>query len=165
MYVLIIATPTRFTVSKTHRLKEATPVLHAAALREWGKKLPWAWPRDGRRATLEGAGIALAQQYKAQGLNMLYTHSQFEDGSVSVEAGLMDMLDRMQTGRFKVFKHLNDWWEEFRLYHRKDGRVVKEGDDLMSATRYALMMLRHASTKAAHDKFRRPIKYPETGIV
>ena len=96
---------------------------------------------------------------------MLYTHSQFEDGSVSVETGLMDMLDRMQTGRFKVFKHLNDWWEEFRLYHRKDGRVVKEGDDLMSATRYALMMLRHASTKAAHDKFRRPIKYPETGIV
>ena len=33
----------------------------------------------------------------------------------------MDMLDRMQTGRFKVFKHLNDWFEEFRLYHRKDG--------------------------------------------
>ncbi len=30
----------------------------------------------------------------------------------------MDMLDRMQTGRFKVFRHLNDWFEEFRLYHR-----------------------------------------------
>ena len=37
---------------------------------------------------------------------MLHEHSQFEDGSVSVEAGLMDMLARMQTGRFKVFKHL-----------------------------------------------------------
>ena len=58
-----------------------------------------------------------------------------------VEAGLMDMLTRMQTGRFKVFKHLNDWWEEFRLYHRKDGKVVKEDDDLMAATRYAMMML------------------------
>jgi len=23
----------------------------------------------------------------------------------------MDMLDRMQTGRFKVFRHLNDWFE------------------------------------------------------
>jgi hypothetical protein len=34
----------------------------------------------------------------------------------------MDMLTRMQTGRFKAFKHLNDWWEEFTLYHRKDGR-------------------------------------------
>ena len=53
----------------------------------------------------------------------------------------MDMLTRMQTGRFKVFKELNDWWEEFRLYHRKDGMVVKEGDDLMAATRYAVMML------------------------
>ena len=48
----------------------------------------------------------------------------------------MDMLDRMQTGRFKVFKHLNDWFEEFRLYHRKDGRVHKESDYLMAATRY-----------------------------
>jgi hypothetical protein len=46
----------------------------------------------------------------------------------------------------EVFKHHNDWWEEFRLYHRKDGKVVKEGDDLMCATRYALMMIRHAST-------------------
>jgi hypothetical protein len=37
---------------------------------------------------LEGAGVALAQQYKAEGLNMLHEHAQFEDGSVSVEAGL-----------------------------------------------------------------------------
>ena len=59
----------------------------------------------------------------------------------------MDMLDRMQTGRLKVAAHLSDWWEEFRLYHRKDGKVVKEGDDLMSATRYGLMMIRHAKTK------------------
>ena len=33
-----------------------------------------------------------------------------------------------------------------RLYHRKDGRVMKEGDDLLSATRYAVMMLRYAET-------------------
>ena len=59
----------------------------------------------------------------------------------------MEMLDRMQTGRLKVFAHLHDWWEEFRLYHRKDGKVVKEFEDLMSATRYALMMLRFATTK------------------
>ena len=151
-------------ITKTHRLKEATPVIHAGAVRAWGKALPWAWPRDGRRETLEGAGIALAQQYKAQGLNMLHEHAQFEDKSVSVEAGLMDMLTRMQTGRFKVFKHLNDWWEEFRLYHRKDGKVVKEGDDLMAATRYAIMMLRFASTKLTFDKFRAPIRYPKRSI-
>jgi hypothetical protein len=75
---------------------------------------------------------------------MLPTHAQFEDGSESVEAGLLDMLTRMEAGRFKVFEHLNDWWEEYRLYHRKDGKVVKEGDDLMAATRYGVMMLRYA---------------------
>jgi len=121
-------------VSKTYRCRESTPIMHAAALRPWGKDLYWSWPRDGRRETLEGAGISLATQYKEQGLDMLYEHSQFEDGSVSVEAGLMLMLDRMKSGRLKVFRHLNDWGDEFRLYHRKDGRVVKEGDDLMAAT-------------------------------
>jgi phage terminase large subunit-like protein len=133
-------------VTKTYRVREATPVVHAGALRSWGTWLPWAWPRDGRRETLEGAGVALAKQYEAQGLNMLFHHAQFEDKSVSVEAGLLDMLTRMEAGKFKVFDHLNDWFEEFRLYHRKDGRVHKEHDDLMSATRYAVMMLRFAET-------------------
>jgi phage terminase large subunit-like protein len=132
-------------VMKAHRLREATPVVHASAIRPWGP-LPWAWPRDGRRETLEGAGIALAEQYKAQGLAMMFQHAQFEDGSVSVEAGLMNMLVRMETGKFKVFNTLNDWFEEFRLFHRKDGKVVKQGDDLMSATRYGVMMLRFAET-------------------
>jgi len=95
---------------------------------------------------------------------MLPEHAQFEDGSVSVEAGLMMMLDRFRVGKLKVFKEHLDWWEEFRLYHRKDGKVVKEGDDLLCATRYALMSLRHASTQAAADKWRRAIEYPALGL-
>ena len=138
--------------------------MHAGAIRAWGKDLPWAWPRDGRRETLEGAGIALAEQYSAQGLNMLHTHAQFQDGSVSVEAGLLDILVRMEAGRFKVFSNHLDWFEEFRLFHRKDGKVVKEGDDLMAATRYALMMLRHARTGPSLDSFRRPIAMPQLSV-
>jgi Terminase RNaseH-like domain len=92
----------------------------------------------------------LAKQYTAAGLTMTRTHANIDDGtpggSVSVEAGLMDMLDRMQTGKFKVYNTLSDWCEEFRLYHRKDGKVVKLYDDLMAATRYAVMMLREAKT-------------------
>ena len=34
------------------------------------------------------------------------------------------------------------------MYHRKDGRVVKERDDLMSATRYGLMMRRESDCAA-----------------
>jgi len=78
----------------------------------------------------------------------------------------MDMLGRMQTGWFKVFSHLNDWWDEWRLFHRKDGKVVKEGDDLMAATRYAVMMLRFARTKSAAASFnRKVIEYPNLGLV
>jgi hypothetical protein len=113
---------------------------------------------------LAGAGVSLAKQYKAQGLDMMVNHAQFEDGGVSVEAGIMDMLTRMQSGRFKVFKHLNDWFEEFRLYHRRDGRVFKEGDDLMSATRYAIMCLRSARTKQDRVSFDRDISYPQMGF-
>jgi phage terminase large subunit-like protein len=105
-------------VSKAYRCRETTPIMHSAALRPWGKDLRWAWPRDGRRETLEGAGVALATQE----LEMLHEHAQFEDGSGSVEAGLMLMLDRMKTGRFKVLRHLNDWWEEFGRARGEGGR-------------------------------------------
>jgi hypothetical protein len=29
----------------------------------------------------------------------------------------------MKSGRFKVFRELNDFFEEFRLYHRREGKV------------------------------------------
>lgn len=140
-----------FYVCKTHRLAQATPVLHAAALRPWGTWIPVAWPHDGLQHD-KGSGEALAGQYAAQGLNMLPERATFEDGGNGVEAGVLDMLDRMQTGRFKVFRGLEDWFGEFRLYHRKDGRIVKERDDLLSATRYALMMKRMAATEPTATK-------------
>jgi hypothetical protein len=139
--------------------------MHAAALRAWGKHLRWAWPRDGRRQTLEGAGIPLMEQYRDQGLDMLWEHSQFEDGSVSVEVGLLQWLDRMKSGRFKVFRELNDFWEEFRLYHRRDGKVFAENDDLLCAVRYALMMLRYARTDTAARDFNRKIEYPKWNAI
>ena len=129
-------------LTKVYRKREASPILHAAALKPWGTWLPWSWPHDGNNDT--AAGPNLASQYRDQGLGMLDEQATFEDGTNSVEAGLMDMLDRMQTGRFKVFSTCVEWLEERRLYHRKDGKVVKVRDDTISASRYALMMLRHA---------------------
>lgn len=132
-------------VTSCHRAKEQTPLMFAAAVKPWGA-WPWAWPHDGLQHD-KGSGEQLAKQYRDHGLKMLPERATFEDGSNGLEAGITEMLDRMQTGRLKVFAHLNDWWEEFRLYHRKDGLIVKENDDLMSATRYAMMMRRHAATK------------------
>lgn len=126
-----------------HRAREQTPAMFAAAVRPWGEWLPWAWPHDGLQHD-KGSGEQLAAQYRAQGLKMHPQRATFEDGSFGVEAGIAEMFDRMQTGRLKVFSHLNQWFEEFNLYHRQDGLIVKKADDLMSATRYAMMMKRFA---------------------
>lgn len=131
---------------KDYRQREQTPIFHAAALKQWGSWLPWSWPHDGLQHD-KGSGDQLAQQYKDQGLSMLPERATFLDGTNGVEAGLMEMLDRMLTGRWKVFRTCGSWLEERRLYHRVDGKVVKERDDAISASRYALMMLRFAKTK------------------
>lgn len=133
-------------VTHTYRVREETPVVHSAALKSFGK-IPFAWPHDGH---VHEGGVPIAAQYEAQGIKMLPTHATLPDGShpmlTRLEASVMEILDRMKTGRFKVAAHLSDWWEEFRHYHRKDAKIVKERDDLMSATRMAVMMLRFART-------------------
>jgi phage terminase large subunit-like protein len=131
-----------FYVTACHRQKEQTPILFAHSLKEWPKWLPYSWPHDGLQHD-KGSGEELAKQYKGAGLAMMPNRATFPDGGNGVEAGLQDMLQRMQLKKFNVFSHLSDWFEEFRMYHRKDGKVVKEADDLMAATRYAYMMRRY----------------------
>ena len=89
---------------------------------------------------------------------MLPDHATHEDGGNGVEAGLMDILDRMRSNRFKVFSTCTEWFEEFLLYHRKDGKVVKLNDDLMAATRYGCMMLRYAKPAEPVKHVKRKVK-------
>jgi phage terminase large subunit-like protein len=113
------------------------------------KDIPWAWPHDGLQHD-KGAGTVLVSQYRAFGVNMLPERAQFPEtpegrpGGNSLEAGVGMMLTRFQARTLRVFAPLVEWFEEFRLYHRKDGIIVPEGDDILSATRYGLMMLRKA---------------------
>lgn len=135
------------------RQSRATPAVHAAAILARGAWIPVAWPADGLD-TRAGEGVAFKEQYVTAGCNMLPEFAQMdlpdltEQHTVtmrtSVEASVIEMLQRMQTGRWKVFRHLRPWFEEFGLYHRKDGKIVKLIDDLLCASRYAHMMLRFA---------------------
>ena len=135
-------------VIATYKERHATPIIHSAAIRPWGKNLPWAWPHDGLQHD-KGSGDQLSEQYRKQELNMLPEKATHEAGGFGTEAGITMIMERMETGRFKVFKNLEDWWFELRLYHRKDGLIVKERDDLMSATRIGVMMLREAEAPQA----------------
>lgn len=136
-------------VGAVYRRSKATPLEHAAALKNWGR-FPWAWPHDGHHQQKDG-GAKFRDQYLDAGLNMLPEHATHESGGYGVEAGISEILTRMQTERFKVFAHLNEWFEEFRLYHRKDGKIVKLRDDIMDATRTAVMMLRYAEAPDTFD--------------
>jgi phage terminase large subunit-like protein len=139
-----------------YRKTQATPKDHVADLREkpdfeW---IPVIWPHDGLQHD-KGSGVALADTYRNLGLPM--RHEKFSNppqpgedegtGGNGVEVGVLDMLARMQGGRWKVFSTCQSWLEEFRQYHREDGKIVKIDDDLISASRYASMSLRFAETK------------------
>jgi phage terminase large subunit-like protein len=149
-------------VTHDYRVRQATTLQHAAALKAWGD-VPFAWPHDGMSTGDRSSGDTLAELYRKQGLDLMWERATFPDGGNGVEAGIAMMLDRMETGRLKVFSHLSQWLEEFRLYHREEGKVVKEHDDILSATRYALMMLRYA--RRPRDRNAGALKRNLKGIV
>ena len=151
-----------------YRQSKAPPYIHASVIKTRGE-VPIAWPHDGNRKDSMG-NPGLADQYRSHGCNLLPFH--FENppamgekkGGNSVEVGIMDLLQRMEQDRLKVFSHLADWWEEFRMYHRKEGKIVPIRDDLMSSTRYALMSLRFAVPEG-ESEWKEELKYPKLGIV
>lgn len=137
------------------RMAGATPLQHADRMKRIAPNVVVAYPHDGE-AREKGSGQALKELYRSQGLRMRPTHAQHANGGgFSTEAGIMAMLERMTSGRFKVASHLRDWWDEYRAYHRKDGIIVKVNDDLLSATRIGVMDIRHAQTRAETDPFGR----------
>ena len=134
-------------VHATVRIADGLPLNHAAAMKPIGAGVPVAWPKDGGDRE-KSTGQPLAAQYRKHDLLMLGEHANWPDGSISTEAGVMEIDEREKTGRLKVAAHLSDFLEERRFYHRKDGVIVKIKDDLMSATRIAVMAKRYA--RAVH---------------
>lgn len=121
------------------------PLFHASQMKRYGASVPVAWPHDGhKRVQGSGSTAAISAIYKQQGLHMLPTHSTWPDGGYGVEPAIQEINDRIMTGRFKVSAHLTDWFEEYRLYHRDNGLIVAERDDILSATWKGIMMKRFA---------------------
>lgn len=136
---------------KEYKEKNPAVPIHASSLKSWGDGLRFAWPHDGLRDW--GDSGPMVDQYRREGISMLGAHSTFKGGGYSTEAAVALLLTRMQTGRFKAFSYLSDFWLEVSMYHRKDGKIVKERDDILSAVFKTLMMLRFARPV---DSFRVP---------
>ena len=152
-----------------YRQSKSPPAVHAAQIKTRPSYIPISWPHDGNRRDSMG-NPGLADQYRNLGCNMLHSH--FENppalgqnkGGNSVEEGIMSMLQRMEDDKFKVFSTLSDWWEEFRMYHRKGGKIVPFRDDLMSATRYAAMATRFA-VSGSDPTWTKDLEYKQYGII
>ena len=156
-------------VYDTYRKARATIAENAAAFRGREPWIPVAWPHDGNQEDIKSCQTK-ADLYRQEGVNMWYESftnppvGGQKKGDIGVEAGLEHIYQRMTEGRFKVFSTCKDWFEEFRMYHRKDGKVVPLRDDIMSATRYGVMSIRNARTGSQMMNLK-PIDYDDKGIV
>lgn len=115
-----------------HHRSGAEPAVHAAAVRARGDWIPGVIDPSARgRSQVDGS--RLVEIYSDLGLYL-----QFADNSV--DAGLLAVWGRLSDGRLKVFKTLQNWRSEYRMYRRDDkGKIVKKDDHLMDASRYLLM--------------------------
>lgn len=133
-----------FYLTKAWKKERVQPSSAWAAVKTWAENVPTAWPLDGLQ-TEKGSGLQQKRYYEDAGFKMCGTHATWADGTNGVEAGLLEIRDLMEQGRFKVFAGLRDWFDEFLQYHRdENGKISKTRDDLLDATRYAYMMRRFA---------------------
>jgi phage terminase large subunit-like protein len=115
-----------------HYRAHAEPSVHAASIRARGEWIPGAID-PASRGRQQKDGEQLLQNYRDLGLNLTPANN-------GVEAGLQTVWERLSTGRLKVFKSLTNWLSEYRIYRRDvKGKIVKENDHLMDATRYDLV--------------------------
>lgn len=112
-----------------HYVGEEKPPMHAAAIRARGEWLPGVFD-TAARGRQQRDGEQLLQDYLDLGLILTPAVN-------AVEAGIYEVVTRLSTGRMKVFRTLQNWLKEQRLYRRDaKGRVVKGNDHAMDATRY-----------------------------
>ena len=121
-------TSTSYLYSQHYR-GDAEPVVQAESIRSRGSWIPGAID-PASRGRSQKDGEQLLQNYVDLGLRLTPADN-------GVESGIYEVWQRMSTGRMKVFASMRDWLDEYRIYRRDDkGRIVKERDHLMDATRY-----------------------------
>ncbi len=137
-----------------HYLGESIPSVHADAIRSRpdGKWISGVVDPSSHRR--ESDGKALYDKYIELGLDLYNANNRV----TGPESGVAEVYQRLASGRLRVFNTLHCWKSEYEIYRRDlNGKIVKEKDHLMDATRYLVMSgLEVAGTN--------PENFPEQGV-
>lgn len=107
---------------------ETTTENHATALKARGAWIPF----KGDAAARASDGEQIIKKYKSLGVKMSLPDK-------AVDAGIGEMISRLESGRLKIFTTCVKWLDEFRRYrYDEKGNIVKQHDHLMDASRYAI---------------------------
>lgn len=119
-------------IYRVYKQGRAEPDTHVGAIKSAGDWIPTVCDTSAT-ASSQVDGRRLVDVYAALGLNLF-------PADKSVEAGLLQVWQRLVSGRLKIARSCVPWFDEFRTYHRdEDGKIVKLNDDLMDCTRYYIM--------------------------
>jgi hypothetical protein len=117
-----------------HYQGQQLPIVHAAAIRARG-----AWiqgcidPTARGRAQRDGAKLMSEYQSEPCSLKLIPAINE-------VSAGLEQVWQALALGRLKIFKTLQNFKTEYRVYRRDEhGALVKKNDHLMDCMRYLWM--------------------------
>jgi len=140
-------------LTSEHYRGQAEASLHAEAIKARG-----LWIRGvidpASRGRAQSDGEQLLNVYQDLGLHLSVAIN-------AVEAGIYEVWQRLSTGRLKVFKSLQNWLFEYRIYRRDEkGKIIKENDHLMDATRYLIMSgLTMATIRPVNEVARKKPEY------
>jgi hypothetical protein len=88
-------------------------------------------------------GDQLLNHYRKLGLKLRVANN-------SVEFGVTKVWGMLASGKLKVFSNCYNFLNEYVLYRREKGNIVKKDDHLMDALRYAIVEESHAKMKGSH---------------
>lgn len=125
-------TDTWYIYAEYRRAQEQVAV-HAATIKGQGEWIPGIIDKAANQTRAE-IGISLIELYARHGVKL-----DLASTSTNVDTGIAVVLDRMSTGRLKIFSTCQQVFEELAIYRRDaHGKPIKEKDDLLDALRYLI---------------------------
>jgi phage terminase large subunit-like protein len=135
------------------RMSDATITQHCTSMRQIeknllnseGMEIPVAWPPD--TGTRDRTSMVPLTKLYGQYFRMMSEPASLPgitgQSKFSLEGSVAEIDQWERNGKWKVHRRCRAYLEERRLYHRKNGEIVKLHDDVLCAARYAFMNRRY----------------------